>query len=63
MLIIKKEGKQVTYILLKNIETMLGKKEDSVTTYVKINLSPKARRRRSCTKKLTSRSLGEADVT
>ncbi len=63
MLIIKKEETQVTYTPLKSIETTLGKKGDSVTTYVKINLSPKARRRRSRTKKLISKSLGEADVT
>jgi len=63
LLIIKEEGTLVTYTLLKSIGTTLEKEGDSVTTYVKINLSPKARRRRSCTKKLISKSLGEADIT
>ncbi len=61
--IIKKGGTQVTHTLLKSIGTTLEKEGDSVTTYVIINLSPKARRQRSRTEKLTSKSLGEADVT
>ncbi len=61
--IIKEEGIQVTQLLLKSIETMLGKEGDSITTYVTVNLSPEARRRRSRTEKLISRSLGEADDT
>jgi len=63
LLIIKEEETQVTHILLKSIGTTLENKEDSVTTYVKINLSPKAQQYRSCTEKLSSKSLGEADVT
>ncbi len=63
LLIIKKEETQVTRTLLKSIRTMLEKEGDSVTTYIRINLSPKTRRRGSRIKKLTSKSLGEADVT
>ncbi len=62
LLIIKEEETQVTHTPLKSIRTTLGKKGDSVTTYVIVNLSPEARRRRSRTKKLISKSLGEADV-
>ncbi len=63
LLIIKEEGTQVTHTLLKSIRTTLKKEGDSITTYVIVDLSPKARRRRSRTEKLISKSLGEADVT
>ncbi len=63
MLIIKKKETQVTHAPFKSIGTTLEKERDSVTTYVKINLSPEARRRGSRIEKLISKSLGEADVT
>ncbi len=63
LLIIKEEGTRVTHTPLKSIGTTLGKEGDSVTTYVIVNLSPEARRQRSRTEKLISKSLGEADVT
>ncbi len=53
----------MTHTFLKSIRTTLEKKEDSITTYVKVNLSPEARQQRSRTKKLSNKSLGEADVT
>jgi len=63
LLIIKKKETQVTHTLFKSIRTTLEKEGDSITTYVIVNLSPKARRQRGRTEKLTSKSLGEADIT